>query len=70
MKPQTRIKESFCVIGKEGSTDEGNGCIQRVWNVRQMRKHRMAGQNGQFRALNTCRQNVTAPPFSGKCRTI
>lgn len=54
MKPQTCIKESFCVIGKEGSTDEGNGFIQRV----------------QFRALNTCRQNVTAPPFSGKCRTI
>ena len=22
MKPQTCIKESFCVIGKEGSTDE------------------------------------------------
>lgn len=70
MKPQTCIKESFCAIGKEGSTDEGNGFIQRVWNVRQMQKHRMAGQNGQFRALNTCRQNVTAPPFSGKCRTI
>ena len=58
MKPQTRIKESFCVIGKEGSTDEGNGFIQRVWNVRQMQKHRMAGQNGQFPDMNISVRNV------------
>lgn len=25
------IKESFAVIGKEGSTDEGSGFIQRLW---------------------------------------
>lgn len=25
------IKESFSVIGKEGSTNEGNGFIQRLW---------------------------------------
>ncbi len=26
------IKESFVVIGKEGSTNEGTGFIQRLWD--------------------------------------
>lgn len=26
------IKKSFCVIGKEGSTNDGDGFIQRLWN--------------------------------------
>ena len=25
-------KDSFCVIGKEGSTDMGTGFIQKLWN--------------------------------------
>ena len=32
MKTEIYIKESFCVIGKEGSTEEGNGFIQRLWD--------------------------------------
>lgn len=26
------VKESFCVIGKEGSTNDGEGFIQRLWD--------------------------------------
>lgn len=26
------VKKSFCVIGKEGSTNDGDGFIQRLWN--------------------------------------
>lgn len=29
---QTCIKESFSIIGKEGSTNDGEGFIQRLWN--------------------------------------
>ncbi|PKM58451.1 MAG: AraC family transcriptional regulator [Firmicutes bacterium HGW-Firmicutes-3] len=32
MKVQKCIKESFSVIGKEGSTNDGNGFIQELWN--------------------------------------
>ena len=32
MKPETRIKESFAVIGKEGATSQGEGFIQRLWD--------------------------------------
>ena len=31
-------KESFCVIGKEGSTEQGAGFVQRLWQ----------SANGQF----------------------
>lgn len=31
MKTETRIKESFAVIGREGSTEEGTGFVQRLW---------------------------------------
>ena len=31
MNIQTVRKESFCVIGKEGSTDQGQGFVQRLW---------------------------------------
>ncbi len=31
MKMETYIKESFAVIGKEGSTDAGPGFVQRLW---------------------------------------
>ena len=31
MKIEKCRKESFCVIGKEGSTKEGDGFIQRLW---------------------------------------
>jgi hypothetical protein len=31
MKIEKRIKESFVVIGKEGSTMDGQGFIQRLW---------------------------------------
>ena len=31
MKMNTCIKESFSVIGKEGSTKDGDGFIQRLW---------------------------------------
>ena len=32
MKIETYTKEAFAVIGKEGSTAEGEGSIQRLWN--------------------------------------
>lgn len=32
MEVQKCIKESFSVIGKEGSTNDGNGFIQNLWN--------------------------------------
>ena len=32
MKIESRIKESFSVIGKEGSTEDGVGFVQRLWN--------------------------------------
>ena len=32
MKLEKRVKESFTVIGKEGSTAEGEGFVQRLWN--------------------------------------
>ena len=32
MKIETYTKEAFAVIGKEGSTAEGEGFIQRLWN--------------------------------------
>jgi predicted transcriptional regulator YdeE len=32
MEVNTCIKASFSVIGKEGSTDEGAGFVQRLWN--------------------------------------
>ena len=31
IKVEKRIKTSFAVIGKEGSTDDGEGFIQRLW---------------------------------------
>ncbi len=31
MKMETCIKESFAVIGKEGSTEDGEGFVQRLW---------------------------------------
>lgn len=31
MEFNKRIKESFSVIGKEGSTNDGNGFIQKLW---------------------------------------
>lgn len=31
MKIEKRIKPSFCVIGKEGSTLDGQGFIQKLW---------------------------------------
>lgn len=31
MNIQRFTKESFTVIGKEGSTDEGSGFVQRLW---------------------------------------
>ena len=31
MKIETRTKDSFVVIGKEGSTRDGDGFIQRLW---------------------------------------
>lgn len=31
MKTETYVKESFCVIGKEGSTQDGAGFVQRLW---------------------------------------
>lgn len=31
MKVETCIKESFAVIGKEGSTEDGEGFVQRLW---------------------------------------
>lgn len=31
MKPETHIKESFTVIGKEGSTKDGPGFVRRLW---------------------------------------
>lgn len=31
MKVETCVKESFVVIGKEGSTLDGEGFIQRLW---------------------------------------
>lgn len=32
MKIEKIRKESFTVIGKEGSTDDGAGFIQRLWD--------------------------------------
>ncbi|WP_349945128.1 GyrI-like domain-containing protein [Lacrimispora sp. BS-2] len=32
MKIEKCTKESFAVIGKEGSTDDGKGFIQKLWN--------------------------------------
>ena len=32
MKIESIIKESFSVIGKEGSTEDGPGFVQRLWN--------------------------------------
>ena len=32
MKTERFLKESFTVIGKEGSTDQGPGFIQKLWN--------------------------------------
>ena len=32
MKIENRQKPSFCVIGKEGSTRDGQGFIQKLWN--------------------------------------
>ena len=32
MEINTCIKASFSVIGKEGSTDDGAGFVQRLWN--------------------------------------
>lgn len=32
MKPERYLKESFCVIGKEGSSLEGAGFVQRLWD--------------------------------------
>ena len=31
MKIETHIKDSFVVIGKEGSTLDGQGFIQKLW---------------------------------------
>ena len=31
MKTEKIIKESFCVIGKEGSTADGTGFVERLW---------------------------------------
>ena len=31
MKIETRIKESFAVIGKEGSTEDGHNFVQNLW---------------------------------------
>lgn len=31
MKIEKCTKEAFVVIGKEGSTEDGNGFIQRLW---------------------------------------
>ena len=51
MKIETCIKESFVVIGKEGSTLDGEGFIQRLWadanshfeEIRSLVKKDMAG---------------------------
>lgn len=32
MESERLIKKTFSVIGKEGSTDDGEGFIQRLWN--------------------------------------
>ena len=32
MNIEKLVKESFCVIGKEGSTLEGEGFVQRLWD--------------------------------------
>ena len=32
MKIERRVKESFAVIGKEGSTRDGEGFIRRLWD--------------------------------------
>ena len=32
MKIETRIKDAFSVIGKEGSTSDGQGFIQKLWS--------------------------------------
>ena len=32
MKIVECVKKSFCVIGKEGSTNDGDGFIQKLWN--------------------------------------
>lgn len=31
MKIESCMKETFCVIGKEGSTEDGSGFIQKLW---------------------------------------
>lgn len=31
MEVKKCVKPSFCVIGKEGSTDDGSGFVQRLW---------------------------------------
>lgn len=51
MKIETRIKDSFAVIGKEGATTDGDGFIRRLWadanahfaEIRQLAKKDKAG---------------------------
>ncbi len=42
MEIQTCIKESFSVIGKEGSTNDGKDFIQRLWNDANSHFHEIA----------------------------
>ena len=42
MDIQRCTKESFCVIGKDGSTNDGEGFIQRLWDEANSRYHEIA----------------------------
>ena len=49
-------KDGFVVIGKEGSTSDGEGfreaCIWREWNAWTMRRLLMDGPSGQYRVMS------------------
>lgn len=53
MKIEDRIKQSFTVIGKEGSTTDGPGFIQKLWaqanaNFSQVQSLAKTDENGNF----------------------
>ena len=48
------IKESFSVIGKEGSSKNGNGFIQKLWEDANSHFNEIASQIGRA----SCRERV------------
>ncbi len=55
MEFESCIKNSFCVIGKEGSTREGTGFIQRLWQE----------ANSHFSQISACVKRDVEGDLSG-----